>query len=360
VTVFEALPDLGGMLRVGIPEYRLVREILDREIRDIQNIGVETKTNSKVENLDALFSQGFDAAFVAVGAPEGMTMGIPGEDDPRVLDGISVLRAIGLGRDVDITGEVAVVGGGNVAIDVARSALRVGAEKATILYRRTREEMPAYEEEVEDALEEGVQIEFLTVPQEVLPDGDRLRVKCIRMELGEPDASGRRRPVPIEGSEYVIELDRLIVAIGQRSDVPDEFEVVVNKRGRIETDPETTCCSRPGVFAGGDVASGPASVIEAIQAGRLAAAAIDRYLGGDGRIDDVFVPPEEENPWLGRDEEFPYKKRAEQPTLPPEERLRGFVEVEHGLSEEAAVAEAQRCLRCRLRMTISQAPLPPS
>jgi len=360
VTVFEALPEPGGMLRVGIPEYRLPREVLDGEIADIERIGVEIKRNTRVESLDELFSQGYDAVFLALGAPEGIPMGIPGEDDPRVLDGISLLKAVSLGEETDIAGDVAVVGGGNVAIDVARCALRVGAKTVVILYRRTREEMPAYEEEVEEALREGVEIQFLVNPKNIAAKGEKLAVECIRMELGEPDESGRRRPVPIEGSEFTLEVDRFIAAIGQRSVVPKGFGVFVNKRGRIEVDVETVAASREGVFSGGDVTSGPASVIQAIQAGRRAAQSIDKYLGGTGDIDEDFIPPEADEPYLGRDEGFPDRERAEATFLPVEQRLDGFPEVELGLpDEETAVREAQRCLRCQLRLTIAKAPMPP-
>ena len=359
VTVFEALPKAGGMMRIGIPKYRLPRDLLDREIEDIENIGVKIKTNAKIESLDELFSQGFNAIYLALGATQGIKMGIPGEDNPQVLDGISVLRSINLGEKVDITGDVAVVGGGNVAIDVARCALRVGAEKVTILYRRTQREMPAYSEEVEEALKEGVRFSFLVTPQKVSPEGKKLKVECIRMKLGEPDASGRRRPIPIEGSEFTVEVDRLITAIGQRSEVPERFGLATDRRGHIQVDEETLSCSREGVFAGGDVVSGPASVIKAIQAGRKAAISIDKYLGGKGQIDQKFIPEEEEPNWLGREEGFAYKRRAKTTTLPIDERLHGFAQVELTLDERAAVEEAKRCLRCQLRLNISKAPLPP-
>jgi NADPH-dependent glutamate synthase beta subunit-like oxidoreductase/ferredoxin/NAD-dependent dihydropyrimidine dehydrogenase PreA subunit len=359
VTVFEALPQAGGMMRAGIPGYRLPKEVLDKEINDIAGIGVELKTNTKIESIDGLFNSGFDAVFAAVGAVESIKLGIAGEEDPRVLDGISLLRSINLGQKVDITGEVVVVGGGNVAIDVARSALRVGAEKVTILYRRTRKEMPAAPEEVEEALNEGVNIDFLIVPQRVLPEVDKLRVECIRMELCEPDESGRRRPIPVEGSEFIITADRLIMAVGQKPIVPDEFNLTTNRWGYILTDEESLACSKEGVFSGGDVVIGPASVIKAIQAGRQAAISIDKYLGGKGQIDQKLVPEEQDNPWLGRAEGFAYKKRVEMPTLAVEERKNSFEQVERCFNEKSAVEEANRCLRCQLRLRISKAPLPP-
>jgi hypothetical protein len=219
--------------------------------------------------------------------------------------------------------------------------------------------MPASQEEVEEALKEGVKISFLVTPKRVLPEPDKLKVECIRMKLGKPDASGRRRPMPIEGSEFTVKVDRLIVAIGQRAVVPKEFGLSMDKRGCIYVDTETLCCSRKGVFSGGDVVSGPASVIEAIQAGRKAAISIDKYLGGKGQIDQKFVPEEDESLWLGREEGFAYRRRAKMTTLPVEERLHNFVQVEYGLDEKTAVEEAKRCLRCQLRLKISGAPLPP-
>jgi len=201
VTIFEALADTGGMMRVGIPRYRLPADVLDKEIKDIEEIGVKIKTNTKIESLDKLFDDGFDTVFLAMGAPKGIKLGMPGEDDERVLDGIHLLRSIHFGNIKELKGKIAVVGGGNVAIDVARSSLRLGADKVTILYRRTEKEMPAAEEEVKDALEEGVEINFLVAPTKASAKDDKLEVECIRMELGEPDASGRRRPVPIEGTD---------------------------------------------------------------------------------------------------------------------------------------------------------------
>ncbi|MCD6473081.1 FAD-dependent oxidoreductase [Candidatus Aerophobetes bacterium] len=359
VTVFEALSEPGGMLRIGIPQYRLPRDILNQEIKDIENIGVVIKTNTKIKSLDELFKQGFHAIFLGLGASKGIKMGIPGEDNPQVLDGISVLKAINFGKKVDIGREVAIVGGGNVAIDVARSVLRLGTEKVIIIYRRTQKEMPASLEEVEGALEEGIEIRFLVTPRRIFPQGDKLKVECIRMSLGEPDASGRRRPIPIKRSEFTIEVDRLIMAIGQRPAIPKEFGLATDRKGRLQVDEETLCCSRKGIFAGGDVVSGPAVVIEAIQYGRKVAISIDKYLGGAGQIDQRFIAPEEENPWLGREEQFAYKSRAKISVLPVSKRLKDFSQIELGIDENTAVEEAKRCLRCQLRLKIPKAPLPP-
>ena len=358
VTVFEALPKAGGTLRIGIPKYRLPEDVLDKEIKDITDIGVEIKTNTKVDSVDKLFEQGFDAVFIAVGATNGMTMGLEGEDDPRVMDGMSILKPVNLDEKVDLTGKVGVVGGGNVAIDAARCALRTDANEVVIIYRRTREEMPAAVEEIEEALEEGIKIEFLVNPQKITP-ADKLQVECIRMKLGKPDDSGRRRPVPIEGSEFILELDRLIIAIGQRSTIPKEFAVEQDRRGFVNSDERTTETSKKGVFAAGDVSSGPASVIKAIAGGRNAAASIDQYLGGDGQIDQKYIPDEENSPWIGRRENFAYKNRAKMETRPGDERKKDFDQVELGFDEETALKEAARCMRCQLRFDISKAPMPP-
>jgi len=359
VTVFEALSEPGGMMRSAIPAYRLPRKVLAGEISEITAIGVKIVTNSEVKSIDALFEQGFDAVFVAVGAPSGMKMGAEGENDPRIMDGIYFLQAVSFGKKSDITGEVLVVGGGNVAMDVARTALRVGAKKVTVLYRRTREEMPALPEEVEEAVKEGVKFRFLTAPEKIFSLGKKLGVACILMKLGEPDAGGRRRPVPIEGSKIVIKADRIITAIGQRPAVPDGFALPLDKKCCIQADPETMACSRKGVFAGGDAVSGPASIIEAVQAGRKAAVSIDKYLGGSGVIDRLFIPAEEPPGCLGRDESFCSCERAEPPSISAAKRRNNFNLVELSLKEKDAIAAAKRCLRCELRLKISKAPMPP-
>lgn len=359
VTVFEMLPKPGGMLKAGIPAYRLLPEILEKEIKDITDLGVKIKTNTKIESIDKLFKEGFNVIYLALGAPKGMKMGIPGEDDPRVLDGINTLRKINFGEPVDLKGNVAVVGGGNVAIDISRCALRVGAKKVKIIYRRTREEMPAYAHEIEDAIDEGVEIIYLTNPVKISSDKNKLKVECIKMELGAPDASGRRSPVPIKNSEFIIKLDKLIMGIGQQSDVPKEYNVELNKKSRVVVKEETLETTRKGVFAGGDIVTGPASVIEAIQAGRTAASSIDKYLGGDGNIEQKLIPDEQENQYIGRNEGFADKKRIELTKLKVQDRFPGFKQVEFCLKDKDAKHEAERCLKCQLRLCIAKPPLPP-
>ena len=358
VTVFEMLKKPGGMLKAGIPDYRLPPEALESEIKEIENIGVKIKCNTKIKSTEELFKKGFDAVYLAMGAPKGISMGLDGENNSRVLDGIETLRKINFKEEVDLKGDIGVVGGGNVAIDIARCSLRKGAKSVKIIYRRTKKEMPAYTHEVEDALDEGVEILFLTNPTKIIKDKDKLHVECIKMELGEPDSSGRRRPVPIKGSEFILKLDRLIYGIGQSCDA-ESFEVELNKRGRVVVKEEIQETSKKGVFAGGDLVTGPQTVIWAVQGGRLAAKSIDKYLGGDGIIDQQLYPDDEADPYIGRDEGFADRQRAEVTKIPLKERAPGFKQVESCLCEEDAVKEAQRCLKCQLRLQIKKPPLPP-
>ena len=347
VTVFEALPMAGGMMRVGIPRYRLPAEVLDSEIKAIEDFGVEIRVNSKVESLDELFEQGYNAIFVGIGAHRGLSMGMEGEDTGGVVDGADFLRAVSLGQEVKLGERVAVIGGGNVAIDAARTALRLGAQEASIIYRRTRAEMPASPEEIEEALEEGVKIEYLAAPTKVNRENGRLRAEFIRMQLGAVDASGRKRPQPMEGSEFEGKYDTLIKAIGQESELPDGFALAAGRGRRIEVDTDIMTTSREGVYAGGDVVSGPASVIEAIAAGRQAAISMDRYLGGDGNIDEVLVPLEEVPPFDISEIEGE-KYRPPMNMLSLDERCKGFAQAVLGFGEEQATEETKRCLRCDL------------
>jgi heterodisulfide reductase subunit A len=284
VTIFEALPQAGGMMRVGIPSYRLPRKVLDNEIDRVKNLGVEIKTNTKVESLDTLFKDGCQAVLVATGTHHGIKLGVEGEDHPKVMECIDFLRDVALGKTVELGDRVAVIGGGNAAIDSARTALRLGSKEVTIFYRRTRAEMPADSEEVEETIKEGVKIHILAAPVRIRSkDGQLTGIECIRMELGEPDVSGRRRPIPIKGSEFIMEVDNVIIAIGQAVDktaLPSELEYT--SLGTIVVDPITLQTNIEGVFAGGDVVSGPSAVIAAIALGKEAAISIDKYLGGEG------------------------------------------------------------------------------
>ena len=344
-TVFEALPEPGGMARVGIPEYRLPRDILGGEIEDIKSFGVEIKLNSRVESLDSVFDQGYDAIFLGLGAHQGMRLGVEGEDTPGVVESADFLRRANLGEKIDVGGTVAVIGGGNVAIDAARLSLRLGAKKVMIIYRRTRAEMPANPEEIDAALEEGIEIVYLAAPSKVTRDDDKLKLESIRMELGEPDASGRRRPVPVDGSEFVTELDTLIAAIGQRTEVPEGFDVELGRGNVLKVDGNMQT-SRQGVFSGGDCVSGPATFIEAIAAGRKAAESIDRYLGGKGDISESLVDIDEATCWVG--DKLPEERMAKFSHLAVESRISSFDEVELDVDKEMAEAESFRCLQCNV------------
>ena len=345
VTVFEALSEPGGMMRVGIPEYRLPRNILRDEIREIEMAGVEIRLNTRIESLDSLFEQGYQAVFLAIGAHEEMALDIKGENLPGVIGCVEFLRRFNLGERMEIGNRVGVIGGGNVAIDSARAALRLGAKMVTIFYRRTKNEMPAQTEEVEQALEEGIEIVFLVAPSRIHRGSGNLKMELVRMELGESDSSGRRRPIPVKGSKFVAGLDTLIAAIGERPDVPADFQVEV-VRGNVLKVNEDLSTSREGVFAGGDCVSGPALVINAIAAGRKAAQSIDRHLGGKGDITEHLVPAEEGITWLK--DVTQGERLAKLSYLPPETRVKGLAEVEYGITWEMAVAEAQRCLQCNV------------
>ena len=352
-TVFEALPEPGGMLRVGIPAHRLPRDILDREIEVVTNLGVEIKTNTPLcEDLtiDDLLNDGYQAVYLALGAHKGIELGIPGEKARGVRQGVDFLREVNLTGKADIGEKVAIIGGGNVAIDVSRSAVRLGAKEVKIIYRRTRAEMPAWEEEIHATETEGVEITYLSAPQEVLTQNGRVAgLRCIRMELGEPDSSGRRRPVPIPGSEYDIEIDQLVPAIGQRPDLSAIENVAglnISRWGTTEVDAVTYATDREGVFSGGDLQTGPGIAIAAIAAGREAAESIVRHLDhqdmAKGREpatheDPVYRPiPDDES-------EIP---RSKMPELPVEKRAGNFEEVELGYDETSGREEAARCLNC--------------
>jgi NADPH-dependent glutamate synthase beta subunit-like oxidoreductase len=283
VTVFEALQAPGGMLRKTIPEYRLPRKLLDAEIERLRDLGVEIRSNARIgKDIDfgELRKESFKAIFIGIGAHKSRKLGIEGEGLEGVVDALEFLWKVNTQQKVALGRKVGVIGGGNVAVDVARTALRQGAEETVILYRRTREEMPANSWEVMEAEREGVKIEFLIAPTKVLEkDGKATGLKCIKMKLVEPDETGRGKPVPIEGSDFTLQLDTIIVAIGE--EVEADFlpkEVEVDKNHRILVDPITMQTSAEGVFAGGDAVSGPATLIEAILAGKRAACSIINYL----------------------------------------------------------------------------------
>ncbi len=358
VTVFEALPVAGGMLRVGVPEYRLPAELIQREVDDIIDLGVELRLNTRVDNLRELTDEGYDSIFVAVGAHEGKRMSIPGADLEGTMISIGFLRDVRLGHEVELGRKVSVIGGGDVAIDAARTALRLGAEEVTIVYRRSESEMPCRREELESARAEGIRFELLTNPLRIIGEGNGrvTAMECIRMELGKPDESGRRRPVPIEGTEHVIPTDSVIFSIGQAaglSFIPEDSQVRSTTWGTIVVDPDTLACDRPGVFAGGDAVSGTAFVIDAIADGHRAAASIHHHLSGQ-----VLPPLKSQLPVVQMDQEEAEARMRElnlsregrlgMPSLPVAERRVTFEEVELGYTHEMAQAEAARCLQCAI------------
>ena len=354
VTIFEALPVIGGMLYAGIPSYRLPREILEEEVKTIQSLGVEIKTNSPIgPNLtfDDLFRQGYRAIFLAVGAHQDQKLGIPGEENPNIIPGVVFLRKANLGQKVEVGQRVAVIGGGNVAIDAARTALRMGAKEVSIIYRRSRSEMPAYEEDIEEAEAEGIKFQLLATPTEIIVKGGKISsLRCIRMELGEPDASGRRRPIPIQGSDFSVEVDTVIPAIGQTPDLSflKGMEMGVNPQGTIKVDPTTLQTSREGIFAGGDAVTGPWIAIEAVAAGKEAAISIDRYLRGQNLSEGREKPKLEKARFEEIYADQPKAPRVRMEMLPIEERQKTFSEVKKGFTEEEAKREALRCLNCGL------------
>jgi NADPH-dependent glutamate synthase beta subunit-like oxidoreductase len=282
VTIYEALPVLGGMLSVGIPAYRLPRDILNMEIEGIRALGVEMKTNHffSLEGNGASFRKlGFHAVFLSTGAHCSVRLKIPGESFRGVFPGVEFLRDINLGKKIEMGKKVAVIGGGNVAVDVARSALRLGAKKVEIYYRRSRNEMPAIPEELEEAIQEGVKIHFLVTPLKIIRKGGKVaEMEFARMKLGEPDRSGRRKPIPIEGSSFKVRADTIIAAIGQRVDRRPLKGLDINQDGTVQIKPGTGETNLRGVFAGGDMVRGPGWAIDAIADGKNGAESIHRYL----------------------------------------------------------------------------------
>ena len=361
VTVFDALPEPGGMIRFCIPDYRIPKDILRAEIKEIEDIGVEIRTNTKVDSIERMFEEGYNSVFIAIGAHQGLKIGVDGEDSPRVKEGVNFLRDVSLSKKVEVGSKVAVIGGGNAAIDSARTALRLGAKSVTIIYRRTRAEMLASHEEIEEALNEGVKILYLAAPSRIVSQNGKVELECIRMELGAVDDSGRRRPEPIKGSEFSMIFDTIIAAIGQHPEIPRQFDLKKDNGNVIQVDPDNLATSREGVFAGGDVVSGPASVIEAIAAGRKAASSIDKFLGGDGIIEESLVETPATVPYTGsREEGFADLKREKMSTRPLSERHDGFSEVELGFTEDQAIKEAKRCLSCDLELHLAQEARKPS
>ena len=351
VTVFEKLPVLGGMLTVGIPAYRLPRSIIETEIETIRALGVEFKTGVEIGKdftIGELRRQGYKAFFLGIGSQLCKALGIEGEDLKGVYPGIDFLREVNLGNRVNLGDRVAVIGGGNVAMDAVRTARRTGSAQPFIIYRRSLDEMPANAEEIEECREEGIEIMTLTNPVRVIAEGGRVKaIECLRMRLGEPDRSGRRRPEPIPGSEFTLEVDAVIPAIGQESDwacLTEECACTLSDWGTLRVDPVTLQSGDPDIFAGGDAVTGPRTVVEAIGAGKEAALSIDRFLQGrdlrQGRpaswegVSDV--------PLEGRTR----IARTAMAHAPADRRIQNFNEVQLGYPEDQTRREAERCLAC--------------
>lgn len=364
VTVFEQHSVLGGMLAIGIPEYRLPKKLLEMELDYLRGMGIQFVTNMRLGSditIEELRKHGFDAIFIAIGAQKSVRLYIPGENLEGVVSGVDFLRRVNLGISREVGRNVAVIGGGNTAIDAARTALRCGAKKVTILYRRTKLEMPASPEEIADAESEGVHISYLTAPIEILGKGGKVTgIKCTRMQLGEPDASGRRRPIPIPNSEHELEFDMVIVAISQTPEVEtlngkSDIHLETTKWETLKVNPETLQTNVPYIFAAGDVVLGPSTIIAAMGGGRRAAESIDKFLNNEPLTNYTTHMVRESVP---RGETFrphsyaptfkdtPRKERMEMPRLDPRRRAHSWEEVELGYTEEQAMQEAARCLNC--------------
>jgi len=356
VTIFEAEDIPGGVLALYIPEYRLPMDRLNIDIESIRNNGVTIATGTRIEGdaaLDELLTD-FKAVFIATGADKPRRLHIENEEAEGVIDALELLKNTNLGKKTALGGRVGVIGGGNAAVDAARTAVRYrDCESVQIIYRRTRAEMPAFGDEIDAALEEGIGIQYLAAPVRIIAENGKMTgVECIRMELGEPDASGRRRPVPVEGSEYIIDLDTLIVAVGETPDTAylENHGIELSQWNTVVVNPETYETSREGVFAGGDVVTGPGTVLDAMGAGKIAAGMIDMYIRGESLAREykltrpsMYIPPVSLT-----DEEIEEAIRPSMPCLPVHKRVHNFHEVELNLTGEMATREARRCLRCDL------------
>jgi len=360
VTIFEAGTEPGGMLLQAIPSYRLPREVLRKEIDTLLNGNVTLRFGAVLGrdiSVDGLFEEGFKAIFLSTGAHGSRRLNIEDENVPGVLLAMPFLRAANLEGKQLAKGNVAVIGGGNAAIDAARVALRQqGVKSVTLIYRRTREEMPASAEEIEAALHEGVKMEMLASPTKIRAQRNRLAsIVCLQNKLGDRDETGRRKPVPVPGTEYTIPVNTLIVAIGEEPEKETiaTAGITLGSGGTVTVDQDTLCTSRKGVFAGGDLVTGPKTAVDAIAAGKRAAVMIDRYLASEAltqparvRLPEVYIEPIT----MGS-AELTSSRRVSPPELPVESRVQNFAEVELSLTPEMALQEAKRCLRCDLDFT---------
>lgn len=366
VVVFEKQPLAGGMMILGIPEYRLPAGVVHQEIEAIRSLGVEIRTGMEIGKdlfIEKLRQEGFNAVFLSIGAHECKRLGIEGEALEGVFPGVDFLRDARLGKEITLGSRIAVIGGGNVAIDAVRTARRLGAEEAFILYRRTIEQMPAHEEEIKDCQAEGIPIHPLTLPKRILGEGGRVTaVECLKMTLGEPDAGGRPRPVVIEGSEFRLEVDGVIPALGQESSwacLGADCACTLSDWGTMNVNPATLQTDDPFLFAGGDAVTGPRSLIEAAAMGEKAAIQIDRKMNdlpleadNNESFDRLFKTIKVYDPKEAV-KVSELKDRKTVLKLSPETRKNSFEEVEQGFSPQEAIAEAERCLRCYRVVTVA-------
>jgi NADPH-dependent glutamate synthase beta subunit-like oxidoreductase/ferredoxin len=353
VTVFESMALPGGMMRYGIPEYRLPREILNEEIADIEKRGVEIRTNTRIESIDRLFEDGYDAILVGMGTHKGQKLSIPGADSRGVFIGLDFLKAMNAGKEVEIGKRVIVLGGGNVAFDCARVARRIGADDVSIACLERREDIPASREEVDQGEEEGISVYPSKTFTRILSDNGQTKgVEFLDVESFRFDDDMNPEIEVIEDSYEVIEADTVIFAVGQYPDIPDEFHLDQTERNLIKLDSYTLETNREGVFAAGDAVTGTSSVIQAIASGRKAAIIIDRFLEGDGRIDEILAPVSEIKKQFGPAEDIAAMTRKEETCVLPEERLLSFCEVINEMDEGEAEYESNRCLQCDSRLTI--------
>jgi formate dehydrogenase beta subunit len=354
VTVFESSPLPGGMMRYGIPEYRLPREILGNEIERIEKLGVEIKTNTRIETIDELVEKGYGAVLIAIGAQKGQKLPIPGTENRRVIIGVDFLKNINLKKETDIGTNVVVIGGGNVALDCARVVRRFGVEQVQVACLESRNEMPATLEEIEQGEEEGISIRHSRTPTRILTeDGNIVGVEFIDVVSFNKDENGNIKIETNESSRQVISTDTVILAIGQHPDIPSGFGLTNTSNGLIEIDPYTFNTNRHGVFAAGDGVNGTTSVIKAIASGRKSAIAINRFLGGaENNVENLANRPEPLK-YIGRIEDFALLSRCENFYLPVEKRLRDFSKIIRNKNEDTIYNESMRCLQCDLRLKIT-------
>lgn len=352
VTIFEKLPQAGGQMRYGIPSYRLPREVLDREIAEITGIGIELKCGEDVKSATALKEQGFDAVFAAVGTHAGNRLPLAGNDLPNVYLNADFLRAVNLGEPMPVGEKVVVLGGGNVAIDCAESAVRLGAKEVRMACLEAADKMTASDEEVAWAKEDGIQVYNSRTFNEITSEDGRVTGLSVTGVKNFYFENGKAVIEKEENSDEILPADTVIFAVGQHPDVTEEFGLAL-ERGRIAADQKTGATEADGIFAAGDCVTGTRSVIEAIAAARTAASAIDRYLGGDGKIDEELSPAQQANPCIGRATDRERAARVEPAVTEAAERVTSFDPMDHGFSCEAAGCEADRCLQCDLRLQIA-------